>query len=319
MVAPAARRAAICDTPHTIRNTIDKTPHSIRYTAAVFWTTQLTSHYDSTGVLMVKHNSLFLNDNAILAVVIINTIVIFLLEVGISNPLVVIIDAACTIFFLIEMMIKHAHLGIRGYWSKSINVMDGLLVILSLPSLINYFIDMPLSDFSFLMALRSLRIFRIFRIESLFPGFAVIARNLRLALKQSSAFLLAILLFIIIFALIDCGLFASIAPKYFGTPFDSIYSTFRIFSVEGWYEIPDTIAAGLGSSIWTHLTRIYFCAQLFVGGIIGMSLINSIFVDAMVSDNNDVLDAKVDKLQHSIDELREMVMAKNNTSNGEDN
>ncbi len=261
---------------------------------------------------MLKSQNIFLNDNAVLAVVIVNTIVIFLLEVGISNPPVIIIDAACTIFFLFEMVFKHICLGIRGYWSKPMNVMDGMLVILSLPSLINYFTDMPLNDFSFLMALRSLRIFRIFRIESLFPGFAVIVRNLKLALKQSSAFLLAILLFIIIFALIDCGLFAGVAPQFFGTPFDSIYSTFRLFSVEGWYEIPDTIAAGLGNSIWTHLIRIYFCAQLFVGGIIGMSIINSIFVDAMVSDNNDELDAKVNKLQQSLDELREIIVSKQN-------
>ena len=259
---------------------------------------------------MAKNKNIFLNDNAILAVVIINTIIIFLLEGGISSTSIIIVDAACTIFFLIEMIIKHIVLGFRGYWSKAMNVMDGLLVILSLPSLINYITDMPLTDFSFLLALRSLRIFRIFRIETLFPGFAVIVRNLKLALKQSSAFLLAILLFIIIFALIDCGLFSGIAPQYFGTPFDSIYSTFRIFSVEGWYEIPDTIGTALGSSIWTHLTRVYFCAQLFVGGIIGMSIINSIFVDAMVSDNNDVLDAKVDQLQRSINELREIVISK---------
>ena len=251
-----------------------------------------------------------MNDNAILIVVVINTIIIFLLEGGISNLAIIIIDSVCTIFFLCEMIVKHIHLGIRGYWSRAMNCMDGLLVLLSLPSLINYVTEMPLTDFSFLLALRSLRIFRIFRIERLFPGFGIIVRNLKLALKQSSAFMLAILLFIIIFALIDCGLFSSVAPEYFGSPFDAIYSTFRLFTIEGWYEIPDTIAAGFGNHFWVHVTRFYFCTQLFIGGIVGMSLINSIFVDAMVSDNNDALDAKVDKLQQSIDELKKL-MAQN--------
>ena len=142
---------------------------------------------------MERLKKIFLNDNAILMVVIINTIIIFLLEVGINPPFLVFVDAACTIFFLVEMIIKHIHLGIRGYWARAMNVMDGLLVILSLPSLLNYFTDLPLNDYSFLLALRTLRIFRIFRIESLFPGFGIIVRNLKLALKQSSAFLLAIL------------------------------------------------------------------------------------------------------------------------------
>jgi voltage-gated sodium channel len=42
---------------------------------------------------------------------------------------------------------------------------------------------------------------------------------------------------------------------------------------------------------------------LIAGGIIGMSLINSIFVDAMVSDNNDELEKKIDRLEKKIDQL----------------
>jgi voltage-gated sodium channel len=35
-----------------------------------------------------------------------------------------------------------------------------------------------------------------------------------------------------------------------------------------------------------------------------MSFINSIFVDAMVADNNDEVMEKIDKLQKSLDELK---------------
>jgi len=41
-----------------------------------------------------------------------------------------------------------------------------------------------------------------------------------------------------------------------------------------------------------------------LGGIIGMSFINSIFVDAMVQDNNDEVSKKIDQLQKSLDELK---------------
>lgn len=42
---------------------------------------------------------------------------------------------------------------------------------------------------------------------------------------------------------------------------------------------------------------------LITGGIFGLSLVNSIFVDAMVQDNNDELEKKVDLLNKKIDRL----------------
>jgi voltage-gated sodium channel len=39
------------------------------------------------------------------------------------------------------------------------------------------------------------------------------------------------------------------------------------------------------------------------GGILGLSIVNSIFVDAMVSDNNDELENKIDLLNKKIDKL----------------
>ena len=46
------------------------------------------------------------------------------------------------------------------------------------------------------------------------------------------------------------------------------------------------------------------------GGIIGMSFINSIFVDAMAADNNDDVKEKLDKLEQKIDRLLEEVEKK---------
>ena len=54
-----------------------------------------------------------------------------------------------------------------------------------------------------------------------------------------------------------------------------------------------------------ELIRAYFCAILILGGIIGMSFINSIFVDAMVADNNDEVMNKLNEMQKTLDELKE--------------
>jgi len=78
---------------------------------------------------------------------------------------------------------------------------------------------------------------------------------------------------------------------------------FQMFTVEGWYEIPNAVAHNL-PGVWTHIVRVYFCTLLIGGGIIGMSLINSIFVDALAADNNDDVKAKLDVLEQKIDALQ---------------
>ena len=49
---------------------------------------------------------------------------------------------------------------------------------------------------------------------------------------------------------------------------------------------------------------------LIMGGIIGMSFINSIFVDAMVADNNDDLEQQLKTLQTSVEEVKNLLEEK---------
>ena len=48
--------------------------------------------------------------------------------------------------------------------------------------------------------------------------------------------------------------------------------------------------------------KVYFSILLFMGGIIGMSLVNSIFVDAMVADNNDEVIRRLDILEKLLEQ-----------------
>ena len=50
--------------------------------------------------------------------------------------------------------------------------------------------------------------------------------------------------------------------------------------------------------------KIYFSILLFMGGIIGMSLVNSIFVDAMAADNNDEVLEKLSQLEEKLDKIQ---------------
>ena len=129
-------------------------------------------------------------------------------------------------------------------------------------------------------------------------------------MRESYAILLCFFVIIVIFGLLNCSLFKDIAPQYFATPLDSIYAVFRICTVEGWYDIPDTIAVATTSAVGGFV-RLYFVFILILGGIIGMSFINSIFVDAMVSDNNDDVMKKLEELEAKIDNLKQTTEKQN--------
>lgn len=247
---------------------------------------------------------LFLNEKFILAIILLNSGIIYTQVSGYINIYVSIIDIVCTLIFAIEMIYKHIEYGFKGYWKDGWNKLDGILVICSIPSLIEFFVPTGMLNLSFLLILRLLRVLRFFRILHFFPNFSKIVVGFKKALKQSYAILLCFLVIIVVFGLINCSLFKEADPEHFQTPLRSIYSVFQICTVEGWYEIPNAVSEYYGhSSIAAEFVRVYFCFILILGGIVGMSFINSIFVDAMVSDNNNDLEEEVKAINRKLDQL----------------
>ena len=246
---------------------------------------------------------LFLNDRFILSVILLNCIVLFLEEMGMMHPAIMALDMICMLLFTIEMVVKHYQQGVRGYWSNGWNCMDGILVLVSLSSLPIMFLSIQAPDLSVLLALRALRIFRFFKVMHLFPHFSTIMRNFGRALRDSASLFVGYLVILFLSSMISCELFAERSPEFFGDPLLSIASTFRLFTIEGWYEIPDAICADMVRPL-SSLVYIYFIGLLVLGGIIFMSLLNSVFVDAMVSDNNDDVLRRLDEIQKQLEEMK---------------
>lgn len=246
---------------------------------------------------------IFLNDRFILWVILLNCIILFVEEMGCIHPYVILADIVCLVVFFIEMVVKHGILGFKGYWRNGWNRMDGILVLsglLSLPSTLGL---LHTPDVSVLLVLRGLRIFRFFRVMHLFPNFTSIMRNFGRALKDSASLFVGYLVVLFLSSMISCELFSERSPELFGDPLLSISSTFRLFTIEGWYEIPDAVCLDMARPYSTFV-HAYFIGLLVLGGIIFMSLLNSVFVDAMVSDNNDEVLAKLEKIEKELQELK---------------
>ena len=70
---------------------------------------------------MSTRKSIFTSERVVLLVILLNSVILFLQEGRVQSPIINIIDALCTIFFIIEMMIKLRQLGFKEYWSSGWN------------------------------------------------------------------------------------------------------------------------------------------------------------------------------------------------------
>ena len=148
-----------------------------------------------------------------------------------------------------------------------------------------------------------MRAFKSFRLLKFVPNIDSLLNGVKLAFKASFIVAVGLLVLLLVFSIITTFLFGSAAPEYFGNPALSVYSIFRLFTIEGWYDMPEAIAANSGAAM-AVFSRIYFSTLLFFGGIIGMSLVNSIFVDAMAADNNDEVLEKLSQLERKLDSMK---------------
>lgn len=242
------------------------------------------------------------NDHVILPIIVLNTLVIFICGFWTEYIWIDACDCIFTLIFLLEAITKINAWGWRKYWSDGWNRFDFIILVLALPSLADPFIETATAT-NVLLTLRTLRIFKSFRLFRHVPNIKRLMNGTVMALHASSLVCVAFIIFLLIFATLTSALFGSTAPDYFGNPGLSLYSTFRLFTIEGWYELPDTIAQN-SNTVVAVLARIYFATLLFLGGIIGMSLVNSIFVDAMAADNNDEILKKLEEIEKEIKKLK---------------
>ena len=249
---------------------------------------------------------LFLNDKFILWIIILNSVTIFLQGFDFDMQYMNLIrnaDNFLTVIFILEMVIKIRAYNFTAYWKNNWNKFDAILVFLATPSLVFWFLNLGNPGLQFLLVFRIARVFKFFRFIKFIPNINKLIKGINQAIKASVIVIIGFFIYNFVVSIITCFLYKNLAPDYFGDPVQSFYTIFKIFTVEGWYEIPELVAEKTNLVV-AFLTKGYFILILLTGGIFGLSLVNSIFVDAMVSDNNDELEKKVDTLSSEIAKLR---------------
>ncbi len=258
--------------------------------------------------------SFFTNSRVIGTAILLSTLAIFLSGYNFETNIFIFIDSFFTLFFLAEAIVKIRELDFKAYWDSNWNKFDFIITLIALPSLLSFLESINIQS-NLVLSLRAVRVFkalrmiRSVRILRIVPNLDQMLKSIKMALKACFVVIIGFFVLMLITAIVSSALFGNIAPEYFSTPGQSVYTTFRIFTIEGWYEIPNLVAERSSAGM-AVLVKIYFCALLFAGGIIGMSLINSLFVDAMAEDNNDEVMRKLDDMEKMMKEMQEKLNAK---------
>ncbi len=252
---------------------------------------------------MIK--KLFLNNQFILGLILINALILFIggyLTLDNHKLIFLFADNLLTALFILELVIKLREFGFKGYFSSNWNRLDFILIVISVPALISFVLTVDIFDVSFLLVFRILRVFKAFRFFKFIPNIGQLVAGVQRALKASVFILLGFVIYIFIIGILSFYLFQNSNTDYFSNPTISLYSTFKIFTVEGWFEIPEVISANYSETA-SFFIYLYFIFVVVTGGIIGLSLVNSIFVDSMVSDNNDEIEKKIDNLDAKVTQI----------------
>ncbi len=212
------------------------------------------------------------------------------------------VDYGCLLYFVAEAILKILRNSFTNYWKRGWNKLDFIIVLGSSPLLLEPIVGGSVQFFSIVLVGRFLRFLRIMRFV---PNSEKIWAGVSRALKASAAVFLTLFVLNIILAMGANALFGDVAPKHFGDPLKSAYTLFKVFTVEGWYEIPEEMAANGEDGGLVNMVRGYFVFAVFTGGILGLSLANAVFVDEMIADNNDRLEKMVTNLREELADKRE--------------
>ncbi len=267
--------------------------------------------------------NIFLNDRIILMLISVNAIIIFFQAFKADNydQVLSYVDDALTFLFIIEMIVKSSHYGWKEYLRSGWNKFDTVLILLSIPSLVVHLI--PNIDVyvnvSYLLVFRVFRVFKFFRFVQFFPQVEHIFRSAQKALSASFMVLVGFFVVIFIMAILCTFFFQDASPNLFGDPLTAYYSTFQVFTVEGWNAIPDALIkeAAANSRPFSELgiffIRMFFIGLFIVGGIFGLSIVNSIFVDAMISDHDETekqfedVEKKLNSMEEKMDKMLSII------------
>ena len=255
--------------------------------------------------------ALIYNERLLLGLILMNVGVIYLHtfdSLAAYYSLLDAVDVTFTAFFAAEIVTKVRDFSgpgrLQAYLKDPWNRVDFYSVLLALPS-IGVLFSHQFDLFVSFAALRSLRVFKFLRVIEYIPNGKQISAQVYKALKGISFIVLAFVVYSVIVSIISVSLFKAYAPSFFSNAFDAFFTIYNVFSGDGFGGAVAEIGAHCSPG-YLAFAKVYFVLIGFTGSILGLSLINSIFVDQMLAAEHAADTAQQQSIEAMREELREV-------------
>ena len=180
----------------------------------------------------------------------------------------------CTIFFVLEMVLKLFALGAQGYWADAFNRFDGVIVTLSLVEL-----ALP-GESGGLSVFRALRILRVFKVTKSLGDFKKVLLTIFSVLPELSNFFGLLCLFLFFFAVLGLHLFGGTfdtLEEYPRDNFDTfgtaLLTVFQILTGENWNAVMYNTVETNG-----YMAIVYFILLEIIGVYMMLNLFLSVLL-----------------------------------------
>eukprot|EP01064_Diplonema_japonicum_P028458 TRINITY_DN4368_c0_g1_i1.p1 TRINITY_DN4368_c0_g1~~TRINITY_DN4368_c0_g1_i1.p1 ORF type:complete len:1860 (+),score=391.75 TRINITY_DN4368_c0_g1_i1:249-5828(+) len=212
------------------------------------------------------------------------------------------ISYAATGIFIVEVVLKIVGLGLKGYIADRLNVLDFVVLTISIPDL-----------FVTSTGITALRAFRVLRlIGYMSDSQKHLLSAVGASLPEIGTLLFLEVLLVFMFSLLGLSLFEGKYPPGYRENFNSLWEAFLTVFImltgDGWTRITKT---GMeAASPWSFL---YFVAFFFFGTVIAMSMFPVILIDRMTDEVRRKKKAQQLEAMREIDDLG-LSMAPNSLS-----
>ena len=218
----------------------------------------------------LKDKIIRLKQNKIFELFIISVIIFSALVIGVRTydidpiylHIIVYIDSAITLLFLVEIIIRFIAEGHNlAFFKKGWNIFDSIIVAISL---------IPIEDSQMVLLARLVRIFRVLRLISFVPELRMLISALIKALPPMGYVLLLMFIMFYIYAALGSFLFERINPDLWGDIALSMLTLFRVVTFEDWTDVMyETMTLYPFSWIY-YLSFIFLNAFVFLNMMIGI-------------------------------------------------
>lgn len=176
---------------------------------------------------------LSLFQNLVIGVICVNAVTLGFETLSVADqwrPMLMVLDRAIVVFFLIELILRLIAYG-PGFFKSGWNNVDFLIIVGTTLAASNLF-----------AALRAFRILRVLRVVSVIPRMRTVVQALVDSIPGIISVAMVALLIVYVFAVISSNLYGNTHDELFGDVFTSMYTLFQVITLEGWREIADEVS-----------------------------------------------------------------------------